>query len=684
MRVIKSVMAGVKSKSLQKRADALKRMSDLLNAGTLAQQPTMDDLATASGASTRTLHRQYGSLEGLLRAVHLERFAHHALPPIITLTGATQLQDDGSLAALIDRAVEQLFAPESRQARRIRANVLAAALYDPALAESVAMLLDTEHDALSKALQHLRKRGLLSSQQDPHDIAHVLATLSFGQLSFDLFPARSSWKDAAYSQRLLWHLLLRGRAPERATPSSEPPTQVATNASPPPAAPSDKRAEVLLSAAVKAINERGEANVQLRDLLQATNLDAHACYRWFGGVQALFDAAHARLMLMIDEPDAERFTLKGRMTPKKVEDHLRQATAEVYSPHRKHSRKRRIARLGITLGRPELEEVAAYGNVVLVQRLIALYERWDQEAELAVNPIASAYSAIVLSEGFGYLDFYRGSLPGPSAVALIEWVSGYFSRVRPHHRAVVPSYLDPEYARHRDELTAMLHVEVSPALPEAPRRRHHVTADQILQLALQALAEEGIGALQLSEVARRAGMSTANLIYYFPTRDLLLGSITAQLLEAQSERWKAMLDGIPLTDPGRAAKLIEATLKLATEPHEAATIRHLSALEASFPPVIAARQRMMDDWLDHQLLHFGAGPDHLDARTLLKLLHTLADGAASQHAERLAQRERTRTLIEPSVSLLAPSLQAALEGRPVDLKAPTRAQANGNRGRTLT
>jgi hypothetical protein len=93
---------------------------------------------------------------------------------------------------------------------------------------------------------------------------------------------------------------------------------------------------------------------------------------------------------------------------------------------------------------------------------------------------------------------------------------------------------------------------------------------------------------------------------------------------------------------------------------------------------------MMDDWLDHQLLHFGAGPDHLDARTLLKLLHTLADGAASQHAERLAQRERTRTLIEPSVSLLAPSLQAALEGRPVDLKAPTRAQANGNRGRTLT
>ena len=657
-------------------------MANLLDAG---ETPvvSIEVFAAASGVSSRTLHRQYGSLENLLRTIHLRRWERQPLPPLAALiAGLPTAESETALGRLIDDSVARLFSAAGRQARRIRAHVLATALYDAELGGVIAAAIDAEHESLARALQEARKRGLLAAMSDPHDVAHTLTALTFGHLSFDLFPERSSWSESAEIQRTMWHLLLRNDAPASISrfALSDPPVGVRVN--PPPATPPDARAVQLLDATIKALNERGEARVQLRDLLRATDLDAHICYRWFGDTQKLLDAAHARLLHTLEEPDAERFSLQGRMTRRKLIAHLHQATAELMGRHRRHFRQRRIARLGVTLGRPHLEEVAAYGNTVMLQRLIALYQRWNDEVELDVNPIASGYAAVALSEGFGYLDFGHQTLPGPSALALVESLSAQLSRLQPYQHGLIAGYGNPGVAAQREELATLLSEAEHPTLPEAPKRRSQVAGDQILKLAVEVLTEEGIGALQLSELARRAGMSAANLMYYYPTRDLLIGSLTAHLLEAQRDRWRTILEEVPQAAPDSAARLVEGTLRLAAEPAEAATVRQLSALETGFAPIARARQQQLQEHLEHQLDHFGSSIDHPDAtelQTLLKLLRTVADGAASQHAERFDARELQRNLIVPSVALLAPRLQAALDRARQPQAGHTVTLSDGNR-----
>jgi AcrR family transcriptional regulator len=656
-------MGKVTSRTEKKQSDALRRMADLLDAGTLSKPPGIDDFSKTTGISGRTLHRHFASVENMLRLVHGERLARRPLPPLeLIQAGVTNAKTDRELQRAIDAAVAANFSPETRLARRVRAHVFAAALYDRALAERVGQVLDAEHEALTSALFAARHRGLLTGPHDPGDIAHALVLFTFGHLSFDLFPARSGWREVFDIQRLMWHLVLRGGAPSPQARVATPVLAV-TPASAPPTLPPDQHAKRLLNATMIELERTGEANLQLRDLLKSTELDARYCYRWFGDAQSLFDAGHAQLLVQIDEPDAERFALEGRMTRSKIAAHLTSATAAILAPHRAQFRKRRIARLGITLGRPHLEGVAAYSSVVMLQRLIALYERWAEELHNDIHPIGSAYAAIVLSEGAGYLDFMGRHRPGGSLERPIVWLAQHISRLEPHHAEAVAPFARDDYERHRDELSAHIGSAELPILPEAPRRRRQVNADHLLELAIHILHEEGIGALHLSELARRAGMGTANVMYYYPTRDLLLGSLAAHLLEGQMERLKGMLEGIPVNTETTAEALITATLRFTTRAAEAATIRELQALASSFAPVMAVHAKHRDTWHAHQLRHLGADPDEPSsepARTLLDLLTTLAEGAAYRHPETLTERARQRTLIEPTVKLLAPSLQAAL------------------------
>src|SRR5262245_60225155 len=49
-------------------------------------------------------------------------------------------------------------------------------------------------------------------------------------------------------------------------------------------------------------------------------------------------------------------------------------------------------------------------------------------------------------------------------------------------------------------------------------RRHSQTVQEILDVAVQVMAEEGVAALSLSEVARRVGIRPPSLYQYFPSR----------------------------------------------------------------------------------------------------------------------------------------------------------------------
>jgi AcrR family transcriptional regulator len=60
-------------------------------------------------------------------------------------------------------------------------------------------------------------------------------------------------------------------------------------------------------------------------------------------------------------------------------------------------------------------------------------------------------------------------------------------------------------------------LDTGPPLDRRQRRRQE-TIDEILALALEQMAEEGVGALSLSTVARRMGIRPPSLYQYFPSR----------------------------------------------------------------------------------------------------------------------------------------------------------------------
>jgi len=57
-----------------------------------------------------------------------------------------------------------------------------------------------------------------------------------------------------------------------------------------------------------------------------------------------------------------------------------------------------------------------------------------------------------------------------------------------------------------------------PAAPERRRRRRDQTIDEILDVAAEVMAEEGVAGLSLSVVARRMGIQPPSLYKYFPSK----------------------------------------------------------------------------------------------------------------------------------------------------------------------
>src|SRR4029450_10970308 len=49
-------------------------------------------------------------------------------------------------------------------------------------------------------------------------------------------------------------------------------------------------------------------------------------------------------------------------------------------------------------------------------------------------------------------------------------------------------------------------------------QRHNQTIEEILDVAIQVMAEDGVAALSLAEVARRMGMRPPSLYQYFPSK----------------------------------------------------------------------------------------------------------------------------------------------------------------------
>lgn len=67
----------------------------------------------------------------------------------------------------------------------------------------------------------------------------------------------------------------------------------------------------------------------------------------------------------------------------------------------------------------------------------------------------------------------------------------------------------------------------------------------ILRTARQIIAEEGTRALTFDAVARRLGVTKQAIIYWFPSKQVLLGELVLPWIQAEAERVVAAVEGAP-------------------------------------------------------------------------------------------------------------------------------------------
>lgn len=86
--------------------------------------------------------------------------------------------------------------------------------------------------------------------------------------------------------------------------------------------------------------------------------------------------------------------------------------------------------------------------------------------------------------------------------------------------------------------------------PGRRRRRRQETIEEILRVAIDVMAEEGVAALSLSEVARRMGIRPPSLYKYFPSR---LAVYDALFQQGWQQTLAAFQAGVATAEPGLPA-----------------------------------------------------------------------------------------------------------------------------------
>ena len=85
----------------------------------------------------------------------------------------------------------------------------------------------------------------------------------------------------------------------------------------------------------------------------------------------------------------------------------------------------------------------------------------------------------------------------------------------------------------------------APSTPPRIARRRAAVRDEALDHALALMTAEGVGALSVSEVARRMGIRGPSLYKYFPSRHAMYDALFARGLAGEEAAVRAAIDGLP-------------------------------------------------------------------------------------------------------------------------------------------
>jgi AcrR family transcriptional regulator len=164
-------------------------------------------------------------------------------------------------------------------------------------------------------------------------------------------------------------------------------------------------------------------------------------------------------------------------------------------------------------------------------------------------------------------------------------------------------------------------------------RRRQQTIEEILQVAMQVMAEEGVAGLSLSEVARRMGIQPPSLYKYFPSK---LALYDALFQRGAGESLAVFRAAAAQAEPGWAALLagIQAVTRLALDHQVVAQLLtwrpvpgFVPSPEAYAPSIelVEEVRRLLQVAVDRGQLHPDAASEEGVA-----LLSVLATGVTSQ------------------------------------------------------
>jgi AcrR family transcriptional regulator len=184
------------------------------------------------------------------------------------------------------------------------------------------------------------------------------------------------------------------------------------------------------------------------------------------------------------------------------------------------------------------------------------------------------------------------------------------------------------------------HAADEPEAGESNVQPSDARREQLLDAALSVIAERGFPETRIADVAARAGISPALVIYYFKTRDQLL----TEAIRLSEDRWYADGTARIAELPTAAARLEELVAMSCLPEAEGDTVSwviwlDLWAQAARHPEVAAVRQEFDEHWrrtitevvLDGQRSGELA---QVDAGDFANTLCALLDGFAVQSALR--------------------------------------------------
>jgi AcrR family transcriptional regulator len=306
-----------------------------------------------------------------------------------------------------------------------------------------------------------------------------------------------------------------------------------------PRLPADVRRRELLDAALDLIYEDGFAAVSVESVARRAGVTRPVVYDHFGDLDGLLmalidreeEAALAPLLAQVDKAPREAGS------PDEV---LVEGVSTFLHAVRANPRTWRLVLMPPRGGSPVLRERIVRSRRLLAARLTDLLD-WGIARRGGPTGLDHAFAArliVAAGEDAARLTLRHPRRYPPHRLAAItrEVLRLFPAGARPRGAAPPP----------RSALPAAPAPAAHPPDPAQARMSRAERREQLLDVTLDLLAEEGFDSLTMEAIARRAGVNRAVVYRSFPNLKLLL----LALLHREDMRTRQTLDALLPTDPG--------------------------------------------------------------------------------------------------------------------------------------